>query len=88
MKDKTHITICLGSSCYRRGNQTVLEIIKNYLEENSLTNQVEFRGHLCIGKCANGPNLRINDTDYSGLDRNSVIEVLDKHFNPQKRNLR
>lgn len=80
MKNKTSIVICLGSSCYRRGNQTVLEVVKNYLSDNHLNDQVEFRGHLCTGNCLDGPNIKINDTKYSGVDSVSIIEILNSHF--------
>lgn len=81
MKPKTCITICLGSACYHRGNQLVLETIKKYLKENHLSDQVEFKGHLCEGNCSKGPNFKLNNKLYSGIDQNSVIEILDKHFN-------
>ena len=80
MKEKTIISICLGSSCYRRGNQEVLEVIKEYLITHKLTDVVEFKGHLCQGQCAVGPNLHINDTSYQKIDRNSVIDILNQHF--------
>ncbi|MEA3317911.1 MAG: NAD(P)H-dependent oxidoreductase subunit E [Bacteroidota bacterium] len=81
MKNNTNITICLGSSCYRRGNQAVLEIIKAYLKENNLKDKVDFKGHLCTGNCLNGPNLKINEEKYFGVSQDSVIEILDKYFN-------
>jgi len=80
MKKKKIITICLGSSCYRRGNQNVLEVIKNFLSENDLLDEVEFKGQLCEGKCTEGPVLIIDETEYCGLDENTVIKVLHKHF--------
>jgi len=80
MKTKTSITICLGSACYRRGNQLVLETIKQYLNDNDLNDEVEFKGHLCESSCAKGPNFQINDKLFSGIDQNSVVEILDKHF--------
>lgn len=80
MRKKTVITICLGSSCYRRGNQTILEVIKNFLAENDLSTEVEFKGQLCTGKCTEGPNLSIDDTSYSRLTPDSIIKVLNKQF--------
>ena len=80
MKETTVISICLGSSCYRRGNQEVLEVIKKYLSSHKLTDKVEFKGHLCQGKCAEGPNFFINNTGYQKIDRNSVIDILNQHF--------
>lgn len=80
MRYKTTISICLGSSCYRRGNQEVLEVIKGYLNEHQLSDQVEFKGHLCTGKCAEGPNLQVDGKEFHHVDRNAVVEILDKHF--------
>lgn len=80
MKEKTIISICLGSSCYRRGNQEVLEVIKKYLIANNLTDKVEFKGHLCQGQCEDGPNFYVNGVGYQKIDRNSVIDILNQHF--------
>ena len=80
MRFKTTISICLGSSCYRRGNQEVLELIKEYLNEHQLAEQVEFKGHLCTGKCADGPNLKINDKEFHHVEQNTVTEILDEYF--------
>lgn len=84
MKTKPTITICLGSSCYHRGNQDVLETIKVYLKKHQLDNIVEFKGHLCAGNCSNGPNIQINDEIYSRIDNSSIIEILDNYFNISK----
>ena len=80
MKSKTIISICLGSSCYRRGNQEVLEVVKKYLADHNFADEVEFKGHLCKGQCADGPVIHINGTSYRLVDRNSVIDILDKHL--------
>ena len=41
------IKICLGSSCYSRGNNVHLEVIKKYIAENHLEAEISFSGHLC-----------------------------------------
>lgn len=84
MKSKTVVTICLGSSCYRRGNQAILEIVKDYLAKNNLESKVEFKGHLCTGNCTKGPNLKIDADEYHRVDENSVIEILNRYFVPEK----
>lgn len=80
MNSKIKIVICLGSSCYNRGNQHILETIKNYLSENSLKGKVDFRGQLCSGNCAHGPVLHINDKTYKEIDESIVIQLLDELF--------
>lgn len=80
MKEKINIVICLGSSCYRRGNQQILEIVKDYLQENSLKSKVDFRGQLCSGNCAHGPVIKINGKMYQEIDEISVVKILDSYF--------
>ncbi len=80
MNEKPVISICLGSSCYRRGNQFVLEVIKDYLNKNNLKDKVVFKGHLCAGKCMEGPIVSIDNRDYVCVDNDSVIRILDKHL--------
>jgi NADH:ubiquinone oxidoreductase subunit E len=84
MNEKTNIVICLGSSCYRRGNQQILEIVKDYLQENYLKSKVDFRGQLCSGNCAHGPVIKINGKMYKEIDEASVVKILDSYFKPEK----
>lgn len=81
MKTKTSIVICLGSSCYRRGNQHILEVVKSYLQDHNLKSEVEFKGQLCSGNCAHGPVIKINGEMFSNIDEASIIGILDAHFN-------
>ena len=57
------IKICLGSSCYSRGNNVHLEVIKKYIAENHLEDEISFSGHLCEELCSRGPILRIDEKD-------------------------
>ena len=61
------IKICLGSSCYSRGNNVHLEVIKKYIAENHLEAEISFSGHLCEELCSSGPILRIDEVNLSGL---------------------
>jgi len=80
MKEKTKLIICLGSSCYSRGNQYVLEIVKQYIKDHELKDKIDFRGQLCTGNCSHGPVLKINDLMYENVDTNNILKILDQHF--------
>jgi NADH:ubiquinone oxidoreductase subunit E len=80
MAEKIEITICLGSSCFSRGNGKTLQAINKYLEENKLKDKVFFHGELCTGNCAKGPILKIEDHLYEEVDPESVIEILNETF--------
>jgi len=80
MTEKIEITICLGSSCFSRGNGKTLQAINKYLEENKLNDMVFFHGELCTGKCAKGPILKIGDQIYEEVDPDSVVDILNGVF--------
>ena len=76
MAENITVEICMGSSCFARGNSENLQAIEAYLTENGLEDRVELIGHLCLGRCKEGPNLRIAGKDYSGIGSDCVVDVL------------
>jgi NADH:ubiquinone oxidoreductase subunit E len=78
MLEKTEITICLGSSCFARGNKHLVQVVKNYLAEHQLTHKVNFKGKHCFGNCESGPAMEINQRRYENISSETIIEILDK----------
>ncbi len=78
----THrIQICMGSSCFARGNETNLAIIEEYLRTRGDTTVVDFRGSRCEGRCSAGPNLEIDGVLYSQVDSETLIALLNQCLN-------
>jgi len=73
---KPRIKICMGSSCFRRGNRMNLEFIEAYLEEHGCTAEVELVGSRCEEKCRKGPNLEINGRMYHEVSREMLADLL------------
>jgi NADH:ubiquinone oxidoreductase subunit E len=80
MEDFTEIIVCMGSSCYSRGNNETINIIKDFLIEKGLDNKVIFKGELCSCNCKNGPNLRIGNFLYNNIDSACISTILEDHF--------
>jgi len=68
--------ICLGSSCFSRGNKDVTMFIKDYLKQHHLEDKVIFKGARCMGNCSNGPNLNINGKIISGITLAGIESIL------------
>ncbi len=81
METKHEIIICLGSSCFSRGNRDTLKMIENYIKDNKLKDSVDFRGKLCSSNCGKGPILFIDRKMYESVKVDSIKEVLDEIFN-------
>ncbi|MDD2205053.1 MAG: NAD(P)H-dependent oxidoreductase subunit E [Bacteroidales bacterium] len=72
------IIICLGSSCFMRGNKQTTEVIKNYVKQNKLSAKIEFKGQLCSSLCSKGPIVIIDKHTYENVTKDNIVELLDK----------
>ncbi|MGP1515653.1 MAG: NAD(P)H-dependent oxidoreductase subunit E [Bacteroidales bacterium] len=77
---KIDITICLGSSCFARGNAQNLKFIQEYLQERGLKETVNFKGQLCSKLCNEGPVIIINGQTYKQVNRIKLEDILNKTF--------
>lgn len=66
----------MGSSCYPRGNRRILQQLKAMIAAENLQDQVHLCGHLCSGRCTEGPVVVINDVVYTHADELSMVELL------------
>jgi NADH:ubiquinone oxidoreductase subunit E len=69
----------MGSSCFSRGNNRNIEVIKDYMTSQTLPPGVELLGHLCQGHCKSGPNLTINSKMYHEVDPIVIIGLLNHY---------
>jgi NADH:ubiquinone oxidoreductase subunit E len=80
MARRIEMEICLGSSCFSRGNKDVVMFIREYLRKNHLDDKVIFKGSRCMGRCSNGPNLTINGVTTEGVTLSKIESILEKEF--------
>ncbi len=80
MAQRIEMQICLGSSCFSRGNKDVVMFIKEYLRKNHLDDRVIFKGARCMGRCSNGPNLIINGVTTEDVTLSKIEGILEKEF--------
>lgn len=72
----TQISICMGSACFARGNSENITIIENFIKENNLDAKIELVGFRCEGKCAEGPNIYIDNKAYHNVTQEKILEIL------------
>ncbi len=78
---KIKITVCMGSSCFARGNQQNLAFIEAFMKTHDLEAEIDLAGARCENKCATGPNITINGVEYNGVDEKKLEEILTKLVN-------
>ncbi len=82
--DKRHsIIVCMGSSCFSRGNSANLDAIKRYLTDRNSDVAVELKGSRCEGECMHGPNIRVNNKLYSSVTPQDIASILDQELDDE-----
>ena len=82
MSSRPKITICMGSSCFARGNEKNVEFCEGFLAERGLRDEVdvELGASLCTGNCAQGPVVVVIGRVYTHVDRGVMKDILDGLF--------
>lgn len=81
-KGKYNISVCLGTACFVKGSQKILERLKDRLgvEEGQTTVDGKFSIDTtrCVGACGIAPVFTVNDEVYGRATVKKLDEVLDK----------
>lgn len=77
---KLNITVCMGSSCFARGNQQNLAFLEEYIKEHGIEAEIDLEGTRCENKCASGPNIIVNGKEYNNVDTDKLKEILEKNI--------
>ena len=80
MGQSYEIEICLGSSCFSRGNREVVQVIRDYLRKNHLDDKVILRGARCMNRCSEGPFININGKTFVQIGVADIEKILVKEL--------
>jgi NADH-quinone oxidoreductase subunit G len=58
-KEKLVVSVCVGTSCFLRGAQSLLRSLATYVESEDLEDQVEVQATFCFEKCNEGPTVHV-----------------------------
>lgn len=75
------IEICVGSSCFVKGSNELVLILKKYIEDNHLEDQVQLKGAFCMGQCAKGLGIRVDGKLLEGVTLNNALELIELELN-------
>lgn len=78
------IEICMGSSCFARGNFENLSIINAHVLSGGMKASVRLTGRLCHDLCKQGPNLMIDGTLHHGVAAARLRELLQQINQPSR----
>ena len=86
-KGKYHIAVCLGTACFVKGSENVLERAKERLGidvgETTADGKFSLEATRCIGACGLAPVFTVNEEVYGKATVKMMDEVLDKYMNEE-----
>lgn len=82
-RGKYIVSVCTGTACHVRGAEKITDVLKEQLHikegQTSGDGLYTLEAVRCIGCCASGPVITVNKNTHGGLNRSSVLEVLDRY---------
>jgi NADH-quinone oxidoreductase subunit G len=81
--DKVKVGVCLGTNCYLKGSQHVLNAVLRHADEKGLENRLDVRASFCFERCEHGPNASIDGAVYTCTPE-SVVEIINEKIDGQK----
>ena len=82
-RGKYIVNVCTGTACHVRGADKIMDALEDHLhiKEGQTTDDLLFTldGVRCIGCCASGPVITVNQETHGGLDRASVLKTVESY---------
>lgn len=82
-KGTYHISVCMGTACYVKGSQKLLDALEEKLgigiDECTPDGRYSLSACRCIGACGLGPVLTVNDEVYGKLTADDIDGILAKY---------
>lgn len=82
-RGKYIVSVCTGTACHVRGAEKITEALEGHLDisEGQTTDDKLFtlEAVRCIGCCASGPVITVNQDTHGGVDRSSVLNVIEEY---------
>lgn len=86
-RGKYIVSVCTGTACHVRGAEKIMEALEDRLrvKESETTDDRLFtlEAVRCVGCCASGPVITINQNTHGGLNRSNVVKVINEYENQQ-----
>ena len=87
---KHTIKVCLGTACYVKGADKVIDTLKEKLgvelEEATTDGMFKIQGTRCLGACGLAPVIMIDDEVYGRLTPQKAAEIIDNYYEKESVN--
>jgi NADH-quinone oxidoreductase subunit G len=79
-EEKLTIKVCVGTNCFVKGSQQLLQLLVTWLKSESLEKLFEVRATFCFENCGKAPNVMVGDQLISECTFEKLKNVLSQHI--------
>ena len=76
------LSICVGSSCHLKGSHAVITRLQALIKEYKLHNDIELCASFCLGHCATGVSMMMDDELIQGANGDTIDEIFNNQIIP------
>jgi len=77
---KLGVSVCVGTSCFVRGSQALLEQLMERIQSQGLQEQVDVEATFCFEKCDRGPSVRVGETVLTHCDLETAWATIEQEL--------
>jgi NADH-quinone oxidoreductase subunit G len=78
--DKLKVSVCLGTNCFVKGSQEVLNGVLRHAEQCGLEGKLDVRAGFCFEKCESGPTVMIGGEHIHHCTAAKAIEEINNRI--------
>lgn len=76
--EKLQVCVCVGTSCYVRGSQKLLEQVMDHVKSEGLDGVVDVRATFCFEACDDGPTVRVGQKVFHKTNPDEIRNEIHK----------
>nr|MDD6336011.1 (2Fe-2S) ferredoxin domain-containing protein [bacterium] len=74
------VAVCVGSACHLKGSYRIIELMRQAIGEHGLQDKVNVCAAFCLGRCANGVTIRVDDEIVWGVSEQNFPQVFEQYI--------
>ena len=79
-EDRLPVKVCVGTGCFMRGSQDLLEAVMELVRERGLADRVDVQATFCIENCDAGPNVLVGEQRFDKAGFDDVATALEEQL--------
>ena len=79
-KESLKVNVCVGTSCFVKGSQKILQHLLDYVDDRGLHDRVEVIASFCFERCDKGPTVTVGEKAMHGCDAVKALAAVQERL--------